>query len=53
MFVEKTNKDTYFKIFSDNLQDSKIKPKNFDVLHSGFNFQLDNDDYSLLLNRHL
>ena len=48
VFLEKTNKDTYFKIFSDNLQESKIKPKNFDVLQSGFNLELDNENYSLL-----
>ena len=47
LFIEKTNKDTYLKIFSDNLQESKIKPNSFDVLQSGFNVVLEHEKYSL------
>ena len=47
LFLEKTNKDTYLKIFSNNLQESKIKPKNSDVMQSGFKVDLEHSSYSL------
>ncbi len=47
IFIERVTKDTYLKIFGDNLQKSDIKPKNFDVLNSGFNVFLENDNFSL------
>ena len=37
----------YLKIFSDNLYDNEIRPKNFDVLNSGFEIFLDTNSYSL------
>ncbi len=46
-FLEKVNKDTYLKIFSDNLRDSPIKPKNPDILNSGFDIYLENNQFLL------
>ena len=37
IFVERITKDTYLKIFSDNLANSTIKPSLPDRLKSGFN----------------
>ncbi len=45
IFLERSNKDTYLKIFSDSMNESKIKPKNNDVLKSGFNFFLESEDH--------
>ena len=36
IFLERTNKDTYLKVFSNNLTESDVRPKNHDVLNSGF-----------------
>ena len=47
LFAEKTNKDTYLKIFGDNLSDSVIKPKNNDILNSGLDFALENKKFLL------
>ncbi len=47
IFLERVTKDTYLKIFGDNLQKSDIKPNNFDVLNSGFNVFLENENFSL------
>ena len=47
-FLERTNKDTYLKVFSNNLTESKVRPKNPDVLNSGFDFILEHEKYSLL-----
>ena len=47
LFVQRTNKDTYLKIFSDSLAESIIKPQNADILNSGFNFLLEHKNYSL------
>ena len=47
IFVERVSKDTYLKIFSDNLNDNKVKPSNFDVLNSGIEFSLENEKFSL------
>ena len=46
-FFERVSKDTYLKIFTDNLSDSKIKPNNPDILNSGFDFDLANEKFSL------
>ncbi len=46
IFIERVTKDTYLKIFSDNLYDNDIRPNNFDVLNSGFEIFLDTDRYS-------
>ena len=47
IFIERVTKDTYLKIFSDNLYDNEIRPKNFDILNSGFEIFLDTNSYSL------
>ncbi|WP_440934913.1 LPS assembly protein LptD [Candidatus Pelagibacter sp.] len=46
-FLERVNKDTYIKIFSDNFIESKIRPINYDMLKSGFDLLLENDDFLL------
>ncbi len=45
IFLERVNKDTYLKIFSNSINESRIKPNNNDVLKSGFNFFIENKDY--------
>ena len=47
LFIEKTNKDTYLKIFGDNLSNSALKPKNNDILNSGLDFTLENKKFLL------
>ncbi len=47
IFVERVSKDTYLKIFSDNLTENNVKPSNFDVLNSGIDFNLENEKFSL------
>ena len=47
LFLQRTNKDTYLKIFSDSLANSMIKPQNSDVLNSGFNFILEHKNFSI------
>ncbi len=47
LFIQRTNKDTYLKIFSDSLARSMIKPQNSDILNSGFNFLLEHKNYSI------
>ena len=44
-FIERVSKDTYLKIFQDNLSHSKIKPANPDLLNSGFDFELENKKF--------
>ena len=46
-FIERVNKDTYLKIFDSTLASDSIKPKNLDLLNSGFDFFLENNNYSL------
>ena len=46
IFIERTNKDTYLKVFSDNLYENKIKPKNPDILNSGFDVFLEKENFS-------
>ena len=47
IYFEKTNKDTYLKIFDSYLMNNKIKPKNKNVLSSGIDLKLSNDKFSL------
>ena len=47
IFIEKVTKDTYLKIFSDNMYNNKIRPKNIDVLNTGFEIFLDSNKFSL------
>ena len=46
IFIERTTKDTYLKVFSDNLYENKIKPKNQDILNSGFDVFLETENFS-------
>ena len=48
IFIEKTSKDSYLKIFNDNLAKSPVKPKNTDSLHSGLNLFVENEKFSFL-----
>ncbi len=47
IFLERVSKDTYLKIFSANLSDTKYKPKNPDILNSGFDIDLESNKFSL------
>ncbi|WP_440927442.1 LPS assembly protein LptD [Candidatus Pelagibacter sp.] len=47
IFLERVSKDTYLKLFGDNLSDSEILPKNSDNLNSGFNIFLEDNNYSI------
>ncbi len=47
LFIEKTNKDTYLKIFDSHLINNKTKPKDPNVLSSGVNLNLSNEKFSL------
>ena len=47
IFFERVTKDTYLKIFSDNLSESNIKPSNPDILKSGLDLVLENEQFSL------
>ena len=45
--VEKVSKDNYLKIFDSYMLENKVSPKDFDVLTSEINIDLDKDTYSL------
>ena len=47
LFVERISKDTYLKIFGDNLSNSSVKPRNSDVMNSGFDLLLENETFFL------
>ena len=47
IFIERVSKDTYLKIFKDNLSESRIKPQNPDVLKSGLDLSIEHSNYSL------
>lgn len=47
LFVERISKDTYLKIFGDNLSNSSVKPMNSDVMNSGFDLLLENETFFL------
>ena len=47
LFLERVSKDTYMKIFSDNFIENEITPTNYEVLKSGFDFFLKNDNFLL------
>ena len=44
--IQKTNNDTYLKVFDTNLVDSLIKPDNFDNLFSNIEINLNHKDYN-------
>ena len=43
-YVEKTNKDTYLKIFESQLLNNNVKPKDSNILTSGIDFNLSNEN---------
>ena len=45
LFIEKTNKDTFLKVFNSNLIDNEVKPKDSNVLFSGLKFYLNHEDF--------
>ena len=47
-FIEKSNNDTYLKVFDSNLIDidKNIKPDNNSTLHSGAKLELDHNDFN-------
>ena len=47
IYFEKTNKDTYLKIFDSYLLNNKIKPNNENILSSGIDLKLNNENFNL------
>ncbi len=47
LFLERVSKDTYIKIFSDNFIENETTPTNYEVLKSGFDFFLENNNFLL------
>ena len=47
IFLERVNKDTYLKLFANNLSENKVKPKNFDVLNSGVSLFIEDKNFTL------
>jgi len=45
IFLERVTKDTYLKIFSDNLYNNEIRPENEDILNSGFELFLESEKF--------
>ncbi len=48
LFIEKTNNDTYLKVFDTNLidMDKSIKPRSNSTMHSGMKIELDKENYN-------
>ncbi len=47
IYIEKTNKDTYLKIFDNYLLKNEIKPKDSDILSSGIELNLRKENFYL------
>ena len=47
IFIEKTNKDTYLKIFDNYLMNNSIKPKDKNILFSGIDLRLNDENLNL------
>ena len=47
IYLEKTNNDTYLKIFDNYLLNNSVKPKNKSVLSSGIDLSLKNENFNL------
>ena len=47
LYVEKTNNDTYLKIFDSYLLNNSVNPKNKDVLSSGLDLKLINEKFNI------
>ncbi len=43
---QKVNNDTYLKVFDTNIVNTDLKPKNFDILTSDLDLNLENEEYS-------
>ena len=46
LFIEKTNQDTFLKIFDQNLIINDVKPKDNNILHSGLTVNLNHENFS-------
>ena len=46
MFIEKTNQDTFLKVFDQNLIINDVKPKDNNILHSGLTVNLNHENFS-------
>ncbi len=44
--IEKTNNDTYLKLFEPHITNSKVRPNNFNTLKNHFELVLNNDQYN-------
>ena len=44
--IQKTNNDTYLKVFDTNLVNTDLKPDNFETLTSDIDFNLENEKFS-------
>ena len=51
--IEKTNHDTYLKLFDPHITKSNARPENFDKLQNKFEINLNHDNYNLLLSHFL
>lgn len=49
LYFEKVTNDTYLKVFDSLLVDRRLKPTNSNLLKSGINLYLENEDYNLNL----
>ena len=49
LYFEKVTNDTYLKVFDSLLVDRRLKPTNSNLLKSGINLYLENNDYNLNL----
>ena len=47
VFIEKVSKDTYLKLFANNLSENKVRPKNDDVLNSGVSLFIKDNNFIL------
>ena len=47
VFIEKVSKDTYLKLFANNLSENKVRPKNDDVLNSGLSLFIKDNNFIL------
>ena len=47
MFIERVNKDTFLKLFANNLSENKIRPKNNNILNSGVSLSIEDNNFTL------
>ena len=46
--IEKTNNDTYLKLFDPHITKSKVRPENFDKLKNKFEINLNHENYNFI-----